>query len=100
MKNAHPVVVVLALAWLALEAAVTLARILLVPCVALLLTLASWRPAAASRPAPPPPPAVHPLAALVEQLTTDHTRRQLQQLAGTRANLSKATLAGMVAACS
>lgn len=100
MKNAHPVVVLLALVWLALEAAVTLARTLLVPALALLLTLASCRPAAASpATAPPPPPAVHPLALLADQLTTEHTRRQLQQLAGTQTNYSKQQLAAMLTAC-
>ena len=99
MNRNHPIVVLLALAWLALEAAVTLARALLLPALALLLTLATWRPAAPSPATAPPPPTIHPLALLAEQLTTDHTRRQLQQLAGTRSNYSKQQLAAMLTAC-
>ena len=92
----HPIVVLLAVAWLALEAAVTLARTLLVPALALLLTLATWRP---SRPVcPATQPLVHPMAALAQQLTPDLSRRQLQQLAGTRTNHTKHTLAAMVLA--
>lgn len=104
MKNTHPITVLLALTWLALEAVVTVARALLVPTIALVLTLADWlRRPERCRVGPEqatPLPVIHPLAAMAEQLTTEHTRRQLQQLAGTRSNLSKAALAGMVVACS
>lgn len=105
----HPIEVLLVACWLAVEAACHLLAAL----VALALTLLPQQrptPQAGEATAPqlvePPspvrgmPPVPHPLALLAEQLTTTCTRRQLQALAGTRANLSKAQLAGMVTACS
>lgn len=116
----HPLELLLLGAWLAVEAACHLLAAL----VALMLVLiprtsknnapqrGALKAAAQTGDATAPqqvepispergmPPAPHPLAVLAEQLVADCTRRQLQALAGTRANLSKAQLAGMVAACS
>lgn len=105
----HPLEVLLVACWLAVEAAATLVAALVALALAL---LPQQHPTPQTGEAPAPqqeepispkrgmPPAPHPLAVLAEQLTTTCTRRQLQALAGTRSNLSKATLAGMVTACS
>ena len=99
----HPIEV-LALAAMALAWAVlTLARLVLVPVVALVLVLAGWRnvPPAPQPPAttPPPAPAEHPLARLAEQLEA-LPAATLRTLAGTRSKRHrKAELIAMVAAC-
>ena len=113
--EAHPIEVLLVVALLALEAAATLARAVLVPAVALLLTLARWRPAASpdrgiaahslrdqespDRGMPPQAPMVHPLQALAAELQA-LSCRQLMALAGTRRKLPKTQLIALVAACS
>lgn len=100
MKNTHPVEVLLLGAWLALEAA----AVLLTALVALLLTLARWRPtstAAASgtdgtAPALPAPvtagtataPTAPPAAATIEGLTVAQLRR-LARSAGLPRALSR-----------
>ena len=97
---ADPVLLLLALGWLTIEAA----AVLIAFAVALLLTLAGWRPAAApaARPAPLPvvltPAALPPaLAAPLEGLTVRELRARaraagLPQLArsGRRADLIEA----------
>ena len=109
--EAHPIEVLLVVALLALEAAVTIAAAL----IALLLTVARWRPAASpnqvnadppareqespERGMPPQAPMVHPLQALAADLQA-LSCRQLMALAGTRRKLPKQQLIGMVAACS
>ncbi len=106
--DAHPIEVLLLVTLLALEAAVTLARAVLVPAVALLLTLARWRPSAhpqereqesPDRVMPAAPPMVHPLQALAAELQA-LSCRQLMALAGTRRKLPKTQLIALVAACS
>lgn len=110
----HPIEVLLVVAWLAVEAACHLLAALVALALALLPQQRPGAPAPArqtgeaaapQQEGPPSPirvmtPAPHPLAVLAEQLTTTCTRRELQAMAGTRSNLSKAALAGMVAACS
>lgn len=109
--EAHPIEVLLVVALLALEAAVTVAAAL----VALVLTVARWRPAASpsqvnadhplrdqaspERGMPSQAPMVHPLQALAADLQA-LSCRQLMALAGTRRKLPKQQLIGMVAACS
>jgi hypothetical protein len=108
----HPLEVLAVGCWLTVEAlAVVVAAV-----VALLLTLARWRPAAAAPVAPPPlAPAVHPLAVVaaaaaeaLEPLTVAQLRRRARgaglprclSRTGRRADLL-AALAGLeVAACS
>jgi hypothetical protein len=109
----HPVEVLLLVVVLALEAAWLLARAAQVPLVAVLLTVAGWRPATA--PPPPPPPLEHPLAVVAAGLAEGLAAvpvRQLRQLAraaglprqlsrsGRRADLLAALVALEVAACS
>ena len=109
----HPVEVLLLVAVLALEAAWLLARAALVPVVAVLLTVAGWRPATA--PPAPPPPLEHPLAVVAAGLAEGLAAvpvRELRQLAraaglprqlsrsGRRADLLAALVALEVAACS
>lgn len=86
MKNAHPIEVLLVLLLVLAEA------------MAVLITAAVAISAATQRSTPAP--IQHPLAALADQMTAELSRRELQQLAGIRSNLSKTALAGMVAACS
>jgi len=108
--EAHPIEVLLVVALLALEAAVTIA----VALITLVLTVARWRPAASpsqvntdppagEQESPergmPPQPMVHPLQALAADLQA-LSCRQLMALAGTRRKLPKQQLIGMVAACS
>ncbi|MFU8886142.1 MAG: hypothetical protein ACNA8O_11885 [Cyanobacteriota bacterium] len=106
----HPVEVLLLVAVLALEAAWLLARAMLALLVALLLTLARWRPAP-----PLPAPLEHPLAlvaaGIAEALAGVPVRelrrrarvaglpRQLSR-SGRRADLLEALVALEVAACS
>ena len=91
-KEAHPIELLLLGAWLAVEAAAVVAAGL----VALLLTVACWRPAAPA-PATPPPPAVHPLIELAESLAS-LPQRQLMVMAGTRRRLPKRRLAEQLVA--
>lgn len=109
--QAHPIEVLLVVALLALEAAVTVAAAL----VALVLTAARWKPTASPTQVKADPPAgeqespergmpaqaplVHPLASLATDLQA-LSCRQLMALAGTRRKLPKQQLIGMVAACS
>ena len=106
----HPVDALLLVALAVLWAVAVLARAVVVPLVALLLTLAQWRPAA-----PPPAPLEHPLAmvaaGLAEGLAGVPVRelrrraraaglpRQLSR-SGRRADLLVALVALEVAACS
>lgn len=108
----HPVDALLLVALAVLWAVAVLARAVVVPLVALLLTLAQWRPAA-----PPPAPLAveHPLAlvaaGLAEGLAGVPVRelrrrarvaglpRQLSR-SGRRADLLEALVALEVAACS
>jgi hypothetical protein len=57
MKTNDPVLVLITIAVLTLEAAVLLLRAALVPLTALVLTLLQWRPAAPAAAATPPPAA-------------------------------------------
>lgn len=107
----HPVEVLLLGAWLALEAA----AVLLTALVALLLTVARWRPAASpdrgiaahplrdqespDRGMTQQAPMVHPLQALAAELQA-LSCRELMALAGTRRKLPKTQLIALVAACS
>lgn len=110
--EAHPIEVLLVVALLALEAAVTVA----VALIALVLTTAArWKPTASPTQVKADPPAgeqespergmpaqaplVHPLASLATDLQA-LSCRQLMALAGTRRKLPKQQLIGMVAACS
>jgi len=99
MKNAHPIEVLLLVAWLALEAAI----VLVVALVALLLTVVRWRPAAPAPVAPAPaaaPPLQHPLIVLADALVA-LPQRELMAMAGTRRRLPKRHLVEqLVAACS
>lgn len=92
----HPVEALLVAAVVTIEALAVLVAAVL----ALVLTLASWRPSAPPRPAPLSPPAVHPLAVVAETLQA-LPQRELMALAGTRRRLPKHQLAALlVAACS
>jgi hypothetical protein len=107
----HPIKVALVVALLALEAAVTVIAALL----ALLLTVARWRPAApptggntAARSGEPqspkrgmtrPAPLLHPLQVLTAGLEA-LSCRELMAMAGTRRKLPKHQLIALVAACS
>jgi hypothetical protein len=96
MKNTHPVELLVLAAMVAAAALLELT----VALVALLLTVAGWRPAPArpqrTAPRPPAPPAVAPLFDDLAHLTT----RQLMALAGTRSKKHRrAELLAMVAAC-
>lgn len=91
-RNTHPVELLL----LALLVTIEALAVLLAAALALLLTIA--RRSRQQRPAPQPP-ALHPLAGLAEQLVATHSRRELQTMAGTRTNLSKARLAALAVAC-
>jgi hypothetical protein len=115
--EAHPIEVLLVVILLALEAAITIARAVLVPAVALLLTVAQQKPATApaepaAEPAEPEPaepetvapvlphlPLVHPLQTIATDLQA-LSCKQLMMLAGTRRKLPKQQLIGLVAACS
>jgi hypothetical protein len=110
MKNTDPVLVLIAITVLTLEAAVLLLRAALVPLVALLLALAQWgpaTPAAAATPSPPPaikarptPPQQHPLSLVATELEA-LPAATLRQMAGIKSRRhTKAALAGMVVACS
>jgi hypothetical protein len=114
--EAHPVELAILLAVLVIEAAITLARTVLVPVVALVLTLASRRPTAApeaptpSSAAPDAPlarggkmssrPTTHPLALLATELQAlpASTLRAMAGISSKRH--TKAQLAGMLTACS
>ena len=116
MKNTDPGVALIAITVLTIEAAAILLRALLVPVVALVLTLAQWRsgperlwskPAAPEATTPPPaapeaPPAKpepHPLALLATELER-LPLTALRQMVGTRSKRhTKAQLVGMIAAC-
>jgi hypothetical protein len=107
----HPIEVALVVALLALEAA----AIVIASLVALLLTVAHWRPAAPptggntaarsgepqspDRGMTPPQPLLHPLQALAVGLEA-LSCRELMTLAGTRRKLPKTQLIALVAACS
>ncbi|KAF0652397.1 hypothetical protein L107_13850 [Cyanobium sp. Copco_Reservoir_LC18] len=99
MKNTdmHPVELLLLAAVVTLEALL----VLTVALVALVLTLARWRPAV---PAPAatteaPPPAVHPLALVAEQLEALPVA-QLRPMAGTRSKrIRKHQLVAALVAC-
>lgn len=108
----HPIEVLLLVAVLALEAAWLLARTVMVPLVAVLLTVARWSPAIA--PPPPPQPLEHPLALVAAGLAEGLAAvpvRELRQLAraaglprqlsrsGRRVDLLAALVALEVAAC-
>ena len=122
--EAHPIEVLLVVILLALEAAITIARAVLVPVVALLLTVTqkpatapaepAAEPAEPAEPEPvepetvepepvvtvlPHPPLVHPLQTIATDLQA-LSCKQLMILAGTRRKLPKQQLIGMVAACS
>ena len=110
MKTHDPVLALIAIAVLTIEAAWILLRAVLVPVVALVLTLAQWRPAAAPittaahlRREPDAPlarPAPHPLALLATELEA-LPAATLRQMAGIRSKRhTKAALIAMVAACS
>jgi hypothetical protein len=114
MKTNDPVLVLITIAVLVLEAAITLARAVLVPMVALLLTLVvSPRTTGTIVPAlpeiPTPPPAApeaplarphhHPITLLATELQALPVTT-LRQLAGTRSkSIRKADLIAMVTAC-
>ncbi|MEY4359100.1 MAG: hypothetical protein RLZZ631_586 [Cyanobacteriota bacterium] len=109
--EAHPIEVLLVVALLALEAAVTVITAL----VALLLTVARWKPQASpkgvnttapsgepespKRGMTPPAPLLHPLQALTSGLEA-LSCRELMAMAGTRRKLPKHQLIALVAACS
>lgn len=105
----HPVEALLLVGLAVLWAAWTLARAVLTPLIALLLTIV-WRPvpgAAEAAPAVPelmpepiaaPSPVIHPLAVLAEQLMA-HTQRELMEMARTRRRLPKSQLIAQVIAC-
>ena len=107
MKNTDPVVALIAIAVITLEAAITL----VVAALALLLTLVQWRPAApaaaATPPSPPPvikarptPPQQHPLSLLAMQLQ-GLSAADLREMAVIRSKRhTKQQLIGMVIACS
>ena len=109
----HPVVALIAIAVITIEAALILLRAVLVPVVALLLTLAQWRPAA-SVPRGTAPlrtvtaverplhkhPQPHPLSAIAAELELLPVTA-LRQMAGIRSKRhTKAALIAMVIACS
>ena len=108
MKTNDPVLVLITIAVLVIEAAVILARAVLVPMVALVLTLANWRrpaPPEAPTPAPAPPeaplasPTPHPLAAVADRLALLPVTA-LRTLANTRSKRhNKAGLVARLAAC-
>lgn len=86
----HPVELLLLAAVVTLEAA----AVLLVALVALVLTVARWRPAP-----PPAPPMVHPLALVAQQLEALPVAA-LRPMVGTRSKrIRKAELVAMLAAC-
>jgi hypothetical protein len=90
----HPIELLLAAAWVALEAA----AVLLVALVAMLLTLAGWRPSQRQAP-PPPPPLIHPLALVAADLEALPVTR-LRPMAGTRSKRArKAELVAALVAC-
>jgi hypothetical protein len=95
----HPVEALLLVVWLALEAAV----VLVVALVALVLTVARWRPAAPAPVATAPaaaPPQQHPITLLADALVA-LPQRELMAMAGTRRRLPKRHLVEqLVAACS
>ena len=125
MKNTDPVVALLAITVLTIEAAVLLLRAALVPLVALVVTLAPFRQVPAANPADHRPgrpktiadghpqliepthcvkemnsaPQPHPLATLATELQQLPVTR-LRAMAGTRSKRhTKAALVAMVAAC-
>lgn len=91
MKNETDTIdLLLAVAWEVAEAVLVLA----VALVALVLTVARWRPAP-----PPAPPMVHPLALVAEQLEALPVSR-LRPLAGVRSKrIRKAELVALAVAC-
>jgi hypothetical protein len=107
MKTHDPVLALIAIAVLTIEAAVLLARAALVPVLALVLTVLAFSPPAAPEATTPPPaapepplarPEPHPLALLADQLTQLPVT-QLRQLAGTRSKrIRKAALIEQVLA--
>jgi hypothetical protein len=115
MNRTHPVELAILLAVLVIEAAITLARTVLVPVVALVLVQANGRPKgpknfvpeqsfkdgqSAAPKAPLARPATHPLAQLATELEA-LPAATLRAMAGTRSKRhTKAQLAGMVTACS
>ena len=116
MKTTDPVVALIAIAVITIEAAWILLRAALVPVVALLLTLAQWRPAApaaaepvttsGARKASLAPdtstqrPQPHPLATIATELELLPVTA-LRQMAGIRSKaIRKSELVAMVAACS
>lgn len=116
----HPIEVLLLLAWLALEAAWTLACALVVPVLALALTAARWRPAEATitrsgeQPIPqlsepePPDRVMTPAPAALQAQTVAQLRRLARAAGlprtlsrtGRRADLLQALSGQEVAACS
>lgn len=94
-RTPHPVELLLLAGLVALEAV----AVLLVALVALALTVARWRPAAAPARTVPPPPALHPLALVAEELL-ELPAAALRPMAGTRSKrLPKRELVALVAAC-
>ena len=96
--EAHPVELAILLAVLVIEAAITLARTVLVPVVALVLVQSCTRAAAPE--APLARPATHPLAQLAAELEA-LPATTLRAMAGIRSKrIRKADLVAMVTACS
>jgi hypothetical protein len=109
----HPVELLVLAGLALLWSLLTLARLVLVPLVALLLTLAGWRPSTvAPAPAPaegaPPAPTPEPVAESLAPLTVAELRRRARDAglprqlsrSGRRADLLAALVALEVAACS
>ena len=88
-NNTHPIELLIIGALVTLEAAVAL----LVALVALVLTVARYRPAQP----PVAPPAEHPLAAIADSLML-LPQRQLMAMAGTRRRLPKHQLTAQLLA--
>jgi len=93
-NTVHPVELLLVAAVVTLEAL----ALVLTALVALLLTVACWRPAAAAHEAPPAPPLEHPLIELADTLQA-LPQRELMALVGTRRRLPKRQLAALLVAC-
>lgn len=94
-KQLHPIEVILLIGMALVAALITVTRCLLLPLLASLLAMAPQRQVQPLHQAPEP--LVHPLALIAADLE-QLTRRQLQAMAGTTSNHSKARLASLVAA--
>jgi hypothetical protein len=103
-QELHPIEALLLVALVAGWAVFTLARALVVPLVALVITLAGWRPPATAEPPMAksqsrPAPAHHPLALVAAELEALPVTA-IRQLAGVRSKRTrKADLIAMVVAC-